>query len=251
MTGGLPGPEPARPGTLEDDPGWRLETERGIRSRRREPLGRGEIVESALAIIDAEGIEALSMRRLGAELGVRAMALYRHVRNKDQLLDLVVEGVLRDIAPPDISGEWRADVAAIARATRTGLLRHRRAVALVQGRPWVGPAGLAALDLTLGVFRKAGFDGSSAVHAQFALGNYVSGFCAWEAANLGAVADDPQARAAALETYARLIASLPPDRYPNVTALADRLTAGSLEERFEAGLAALIRGLDASAITSR
>jgi AcrR family transcriptional regulator len=230
------------------DADWVLETERPARSRRREPLVRGEIVAAALRIIDAEGVEALSMRRLGGELGVKAMALYRHVRNKEHLLDLVVEGVLRDIEPPALVGDWNADIRAIAHATRRGLLRHRRAVSLVQGRPWVGPAGLVALDVTLGVYRDAGFDDRSAVFAQFALGNYVSGFCAWEAANLGANSDDPVARAAALADYARLVASLPADRYPHLTALTARLTQGSLDERFEFGLAALLRGL-ASEVT--
>jgi len=236
--------EPADP-VLAADPDWLLETEQVTRRRRREPLTRGAIVVASLRIIDDEGVEALSMRRLGLELDVRAMALYRHVRNKEQLLDLIVEGILRGIEAPLPTGDWRNDAAAIGRATRAGLMRHRRAVHLVGSRPWVGAAGLTGLDATLGVFRGAGFDPRTTVYAQFALGNYVGGFCAWEAANLGSASGDPAARSEVLAGYRQLVAGLPPERFPNLVALAGELTAGTLDERFEFGLAALLDGIAA------
>ena len=222
---------------------WLLETERAARRRRRGPLSRAEIVAAALRIIDAEGLDALSMRRLGVALDVRAMAMYRHVRDKDQLLDLLIEGILREIEIPPLGGDWRDDTLAIARATRRGFMRHRHAVTLLASRPWVGPSGLAGIDAVLGVFRRAGASARTAVHAQFALGNFVTGFCAWEAANLGARSEDPAARAETLARYRVFVTGLPADRFPNLTALAPQLIEGSLDERFEAGLGFLLDGL--------
>lgn len=223
-----------------------LEIETTRRSGRA-PLSRLAIVAAALRVIDADGFEALNMRRLGQELGVGAMAVYRHVRDKDQLLDLVIEGVLRDVERPELTGDWRQDAARIARATREGLMRHRRAVALVASRPWVGPAGLDGIDVTLGVFRRAGLDDRLAVFAQFALGNFVQGFCAWESANLGAASDDPAARAQVLAGFQALVASLPRDRFPNLVDLAPAIVAGPLDDRFEFGLQALLDGIEAAA----
>jgi hypothetical protein len=123
-------------------------------------------------------------------------------------------------------------------------MRHRHAVTLLASRPWVGPAGLAGVDATLGVYRRAGLSDRSAIHAQFALGNFVTGFCAWEAANLGAPTEDPEARARVLAEYRAFVADLPPERFPNLTALASQLVAGSLDERFEAGLGFLLDGIE-------
>lgn len=229
-----------------DGTGWLLETEQLQRRRRQAPLTRSEIVAAALRVVDAEGLGALSMRRLGDELGVRAMAVYRHVRDKDQLLDLLIEGVLRDIEPPPPSGDWREDAASIARATRAGMMRHRHALILLASRPWVGPAGLSGVDRTLGVFRGAGLPDRLAVYAQFALGNFVTGFCAWEAANLGAPSENTAARARVLARYQEFVATLPSDRFPNLTAVAPVLVAGSLDDRFEVGLGFVLDGIEAA-----
>ncbi len=227
------------------DAAWMLETER-VQQRQREPLSRSAIVIAALRIIDSEGLEALTMRRLGDELGVRAMAMYRHVRDKNQLLDLVIEGILRGIEYPAFTGDWRADAAAIARAARTGIMRHRHAVTLLASRPWVGPSGLRGMDVTFGVFRRAGLEDRMAVFAQFAIGNYVTGFCAWEAANLGAASEDAAARARALAGYREFVAALPADRFPDLVAVAPVLVSGTLDERFEAGVAFLLDGIEAA-----
>lgn len=233
-------------GAGRGDAGWLLETEQLERRERRAPLSRAEIVAAALRIVDADGLEALTMRRLGDELGVRAMAMYRHVRDKNQLLDLLIEGVLRDVELPAFTGDWRADIAGIAWAMRRAVIRHRHTITLLASRPWVGAAGLAGVDETIGVFRKAGLADQAAVHAQFALGNYVTGFCAWEAANMGASSEDPHARAEALGRYRAFVASLPPERFPNLVAVADVLVAGSLDERFEVGLGFLLDGIEAT-----
>ncbi len=215
------------------------------RQRRRGSLTRAEIVAVALRLIDREGIEALSMRRLGDELGVRAMAMYRHVRDKDELLDLVIDGVLADVDTIEPTGDWRSDAIRIAGSVRQAMQRHRHAVALLASRPWVGRAGLRGIDLTIGVFRGAGLRDRDAIHAQFALGNYVSGFSAWEAANLGAAGEDPDARRAALARYRASIAELPTGEYPALAAVGDELIGGTLDDRFAAGLAFLLDGIAA------
>ncbi len=163
----------------------------------------------------------------------------------------MIEGILREVERPALTGEWREDAARIARATRAGLMHHRRAVGLVASRPWVGPAGLDGIDVTLGVFRQAGLPDRLVVFAQFALGNFVEGFCAWESANLGAASDDPAARAEALAGYQAMVASRPRERFPNLVDLAPEIVAGPLDLRFEFGLGALLDGIEASAIGAR
>ena len=185
------------------------------------------------------------MRRLGDELGVRAMAMYRHVRDKDELLDLVIDGVLADVDTIEPTGDWRSDAIRIAGSVRQAMQRHRNAVALLASRPWVGRAGLRGIDVTIGVFRRAGLPDRDAIHAQFALGNYVSGFSAWEAANLGAAGEDPDARRAALARYRASIAELPSAEYPALAAVGDELVGGTLDDRFAAGLAFLLDGIAA------
>jgi AcrR family transcriptional regulator len=208
----------------------------------RLPLTRERIVAAALDLLDADGLEALTMRRLADRLGVGAMSLYRHVEDRDELLDLVVEGILSETEIPAPTGSWRLDLASIARATRAGLLRHRSAAVLVTTRLGLGRGGLAALERTLAVLRGAGFDDATAVAANRALGNLVAGAVLYEAAGLAGA--QGAARERRRDEGRALMAGLPADVYPNLHAAADALFSVTADEAFEAGLGALLDGFE-------
>lgn len=119
------------------------------RPRHRAP-SVAQIVVRAVAIADAEGLAALSMRRVATELGSGTASLYRYVTNRDELLDLMVDAVRGEKEPPALSGDWRTDLTAVARQLRAGLLRHPWLSGELTGRPTFGPNSLRRADVALG-----------------------------------------------------------------------------------------------------
>ncbi len=210
----------------------------------REPLSRERIVEAAIRVLDADGLAGLSMRRVAHELDSGVMSLYRHVAGREELLDLVLDELTADVAPPGASGEWRADLSALARDIRAVLLRRRDLTLLLTARLGLGRAALTALDRTIGIFLRAGFPARDAVRANHALGMYVAGSATWEAVGLDGETD-AAARAALGAASAARLAALPAGTLPNLVATAGELYAGSGEERFEYGLAMLLDGFAA------
>jgi len=137
-------------------------------------------LEVALSLADgadgAGGIDSLSMRRLAKELGVEAASLYHHVRNKDEILDGLVELVSAEIARPPTGVEWRAAMRERSLATRAVLKRHAWAVSLMASRTNPGPATLGHLDAGIGCLRDAGFPVPLAAHGISLVDSYVHGF---------------------------------------------------------------------------
>jgi len=156
----------------------------------------------------------------------------------------VLEELAAEVVIPEATGYWREDIAAIARAVRGALLRRRDLTLLLTARLGRGRAALPVLDRTIGVFLGAGFSARDAVHANHALGNYVSGAAMWEAVGLDGEVEPSRRAARAAESAARL-AELPAGTVPNLVAVAGELFAGSGDERFEYGLAVLIDGFAA------
>jgi AcrR family transcriptional regulator len=146
-------------------------------------LSRDRIVDAALALADAEGLEAVSMRRLGQKLGVEAMSLYNHVANKDAILDGMLERVLGEITLPQPGGDWEAELRTCALSAHDALRRHPWACRLVMA-PASGPAALEAraryIDSLLGTLREAGFSPEQAYHAYHTLDGHTVGFTMWE-----------------------------------------------------------------------
>jgi TetR/AcrR family tetracycline transcriptional repressor len=207
----------------------------------REPLNRERIVAAAVAVLDADGLAGLTMRRVARELGTGAMSLYRHVASRDDLLDLVLDELVAAVPASRLTGEWRVDVAVLARDVRAALLRRRDLTLLLTARLGQGAGGLAALDRALGIFLRAGFSPRDAVRSNHALGAYVSGSCTWEAVGLGGEVDPAERAKRAAAATARL-AEVPPEAHPHVAAAASELLAGTAEDRFEFGLARLLEG---------
>ncbi len=142
----------------------------------RPPLTRARALDAATALADAEGIAALTMRRLARELGVEAMSLYHHVANKDDILDGMVERVFAEIELPPTDLGWKEAMTRRTDSARAALVRHPWAVALVETRSAPGPATLRHHDAVLGCCRRAGFSVAMSAHAFSLIDSYLYGF---------------------------------------------------------------------------
>lgn len=204
----------------------------------RPPLSRERILASAIAIADADGIEALSMRRLGQALGVEAMSLYHHVAGKDAVLDGITDIVLADVELPAPNGDWRAGVRTIALSTHDVLMRHPWAAGEMLARTI--PARFRYMEALLGRLRAGGLSAIQTDHAYHALDSYVAGFTLWQ---VGLSIDE-----GSLPDLARtFLATLDPDRNPYLIEhihvhLAERDPAD--EGSFAFGLDLLLDGLE-------
>jgi AcrR family transcriptional regulator len=142
----------------------------------RSRLTRERVLEAAVANADAGGLEALTMRTLAEMLDVAPMALYRHVANKDDLIDAMVDVVYGEIGVPSGGGDWKTAMRDRAIAVRDALLRHRWAIGLMESRRRPGPANLRHHDAVIGRLRAAGFSIEMAAHAYSLLDSYIYGF---------------------------------------------------------------------------
>lgn len=144
-------------------------------AQRRVPLSRDRIFQAAIDVADRDGLQAMTMRRLGAELGVEAMAVYKHVSGKDDILDGMVELVVSLIETPGHGMDWRDAMRRRARSARDVLTRHSWAIGLLDSRRSMGPNQLRYVDSILGSLRSAGFSIDDAAHAFSILDSYVYG----------------------------------------------------------------------------
>lgn len=204
------------------------------------PLSKERVLRQALALADAEGIGALSMRRLGRDLGAGAMSLYHHVRDKEELLDGMVDLVFAEIQLPESGGDWRAAMRARALSAREVLARHPWAITLMETRTTPGPANLRHHEAVTATLRKAGFSVRMATHANWLLDSYVYGH-ALQQASL------PFADAEELSDMTRevFLPQLPPEEYPYLNESATELIQSDYDpaEEFAYGLDLIIDAL--------
>lgn len=146
------------------------------RAPQRTPLNRERVLRAAVALADGTGIDALSMRRLAQELEVVPMALYKHVANKEELLDGMTDAVVGEIDPPGTGPDWRPVVRARILSARQVLLRHPWAARVIESRTGPTPAVLAYLDSTAGIFREGGLSADLTHHVMHAMGSRLLGF---------------------------------------------------------------------------
>ncbi|MEH0821707.1 MULTISPECIES: TetR/AcrR family transcriptional regulator C-terminal domain-containing protein [unclassified Micromonospora] len=179
----------------------------------RRPLNRDRVLRAAVALADATGIDSLSMRRLAQDLGVVPMALYKHVANKEELLDGLADVVVGEIDPPDLDVDWKTGVRQRILSARRALLRHPWASRVIESRRRPTPATLAYLDSMIGMFRAGGLSVDLTHHVMHALGSRVLGF-SQELFDDDSPAPDPEAQAAALREMSA--------RYPHIAAVASR-----------------------------
>jgi AcrR family transcriptional regulator len=153
---------------------------RGTGIAQKVRLGKGRIVQAAVALADADGFESLSMRNLAQELHTAPMSLYRHFANKEELLDGMIDVVFSEIDSPIIGGAWKPELRKRGLSAREALRRHPWAVGLMETRMSPGPASAEHHNAMLGCLREAGFPFRDAVHAYNLLDAYTYGFALQE-----------------------------------------------------------------------
>ena len=148
----------------------------GVKAKPRKPLTRDRVLRAAVALADHGGVEALSMRNLARDLGVVPMALYKHVANKDELLDGMIDVVVGEIDPPLTGTDWKTAVRERILSARRALLRHPWASQVIESRPEPTPTVIEYMDSMLGLFRTGGFSVDLTHHAAHAMGSRLLGF---------------------------------------------------------------------------
>jgi AcrR family transcriptional regulator len=212
-------------------------------ARRRAPLSRDAIVDAAIEILDADGVDALTIRRLGQELGTGAATLYWHIAGKDELCERVYDRIMGEIELPEPDpARWEDQLKDLARQAYRAMLSHNDAVRLSVGRPPAGPNTLRIVEWMLKVMRGAGIADQPAVQFGNILGRYLDASVLEAAMSARAGNDATGDAAQMLRAY---WAALPANEFPNLTALADTTVADDADALFEFGLDLLMRGLAA------
>jgi len=210
------------------------------RARRRARLNRDKVVQAAVDLADTDGIESLSMRKLGVALGIEAMSLYSHVANKGEVLDGMIDAVFGEIDAPSSRIKWKSAMRRRAISIRQVMARHPWAIGLMESRTAPGPATLRHHDTVIGMLRAAGFSIELAAHALSALDSYIYGFALQER-NVPSVTGET-ARLAQL-----LLTQLSSDEYPHLAELTVKhvLQPGyDHGNEFEFGLDLILDGLE-------
>jgi len=197
-------------------------------------LNRDRVLQAAVELADRIGIDALSMRRLAEELGVVPMALYKHVANKDELLDGMVDVIVAEIDPPDRDLDWKAAVRLRVLSARQMLLRHPWARSVLESRTRQTPTVLDYMESTIGMFLAGGFSADLTHHVMHALGSRMWGFTQ-ELFDASAGPDQPPVDTAAQAAQLQAMA----ERYPHILQISgvaahdDSVVARGCDDRFE------------------
>jgi TetR/AcrR family transcriptional regulator, tetracycline repressor protein len=210
---------------------------------RRPQLTRERVVAEALVVIAEDGVQALTMRTLAARLGVVPGALYRHVRNKEQLQDLVLDGVLAEVDyGVDPSMSWAEQIKLLAHRLRAILEDHPGVAGILKTRDPLGPHSLALAEAFLAPLHAAGFPDREAGLAFFLVVDYTVGFAVGSPRTS---VNEQRVRDPAVRTQLHeFFRSLPPDRFPTLVALGEHVWLDNRGERFAAGLDVLADGLE-------
>ncbi len=206
----------------------------------REPLSRARVLAAALELADRGGLGAVTMQRVGRSLGVEAMSLYRHVQNKEDILDGLVDLVVTEIVLPTETDGWRAAMRGRAQSARAAFLRHPWALGLVESRARPGSATLRHHEAVLTALLAAGFSSRMAGRAYSLLDSYIYGFALQEQS---LPFDDSDGRTGAGEAF---LERLPAHAYPSMAQVAiDFLASGaSYASEFEVGLDVILDGIE-------
>jgi AcrR family transcriptional regulator len=202
----------------------------------RAPLTKDRVVHAAVDLADRDGLGALTMRRLGAELGVEAMSLYKHVANKEEILDGMVEHVIGEIEIPAEGAEWKEAMRRRAISARKVLSRHSWAIGLMEAGVSPGPTTLRYRDAIIGNLRSAGFSMENAAHAFSLLDSYV----------YGQVIQEISLSRGMTDTAASTLDQTAMNEYPHLVAMYEHALTFefTFDGEFEFGLELLLEGLE-------
>jgi AcrR family transcriptional regulator len=203
------------------------------------PLSRERVLRAALRLADEGGVESLSMRKLAQELGVKAMSLYNHVANKNDMLDSIVDIVVSEIEVPSLETDWKTAMRRRAISAHEVLLRHPWATMALMSRVNTGPAMLRYVDATLGCLREAGFSFEMADHGWNAIDSHIYGFTLQKL-------NFPFEAAEYSEAAKKGLSLIPADQYPYLNQLTHYVMEGRYDgiHKFEFGLELILNGLD-------
>jgi AcrR family transcriptional regulator len=210
--------------------------ETGSNAQQRTPLSRERVLRAAIALADQSGIESLTMRGLGRQLGVEAMSLYNHVANKDKILDGIVDLVLGDIEVPPTGTGWRVAMRARAISAHQVLLAHPWAALQIMSRFNIGLGMTRYLDATLGRLREGGFSIEGALDAWHTLDSHIYGFTLQELSLPFEAEEAPQ-------VSADVLGQLYGADYPHVVEVITHVMQSGRVEDFEFGLDLILDGL--------
>ena len=215
----------------------------GQESRRR-ILTRDRVVTEALAILGQHGVDALSMRALATRLGVVPGALYRHVRDKEQLHDLVLDSVLAEVdLRVEDQAAWTGRIALLAHRLRTVLEQHPGTAGLLKIRDPLGPHSLALAEAFLTALQQAGLSPRETALAYSVVRDYTLGFALADRTT----ASEQRVRDTATRRHLHaFLQSLPAGQFPALAALGQYVWGGNRDQRFTAGLDIILAGLSAA-----
>ena len=200
-------------------------------------MNRDRILQEALDLVDQEGLEALTMRALGARLGVAGMALYHHLPSKDQLLDGLMEVLLGAVEIPE-EGPWKTRLRRAAESYRRVALTHPKAFLLVLTRPYQTATLLRFCDRLLQIFLEAGFAPAEATRAFRLLGHFLDGATLY-------ISQGPAS------SFAPPPAPVDPEHFPALAACRPHLARAHAEGHFQVGLDRLLADLERQLRESR
>jgi AcrR family transcriptional regulator len=201
------------------------------------------VVRAAVAWADQQGIETLSMRKLGEAVGVEAMSLYNYVANKEDLVDAMIDLVFGEIELPSSPEGWRTAMRERAISVRAVLSQHRWAIGLMESRTSPGPATLRHHDTVIGCLRGAGLSLELAAHAYSALDSYIYGFALQERS---LPFDTPEEAAALAEI---MVVQFPAEDYPHLAEFTfDHVLQPGYDfgHEYEFGLDLILDGLESA-----
>jgi AcrR family transcriptional regulator len=202
---------------------------------RPPPLSRPRIVRAALRLVDEKGLPAMTMRALATELEVSPMALYNHVRDKDELVDLTFDLMLGEVDTSTTEGDWLTQLRALVRSYHQALAAHHQLARAYSDRVRIGPHSLLIMERAIGLLLEGGFSPPEASDAFFALFTYTAGFQL-----MGHIVP---LRDSATREKTGYYPPLPPERIPAITAVSPHLDGVHRPGRFDYGLDLLLAGL--------
>jgi AcrR family transcriptional regulator len=213
--------------------------------RAARSLSRDAIVAAAITVLDAEGLDAVTMRRVADELGTGPASLYAHVADKDEMVAAVLDRVIAEVAIPDTidAKQWQEQLKDVLRSLRATYGRHRDIARASLGTIPAGEGSLPVMNATVGILLAGGVSPAVASLSVDILALYVTATAFEESLETFPDVADQHASDAFHDELRTFFASLPADRFPHLVALAEPLTSGDGDHRFEFGLDLLVRGI--------